>query len=210
MNTLPLTASLASADLRRRQLLEVALTVFARHGYRKASMDDVAQAAEVSRQGLYLHFPTKEELFRETVRHALQRSRTAVDEALAETTVALEDRLVRAFDAWIGQFVEAVGADVDDLVNACQTLLGTTVADEKRRFEARITAELEASGVAALYARRGLTAAELAATLCATAEGLKVVHTSRQAFVDGMRIAVRALCLPLDLRVTALARSESR
>lgn len=198
MNALPAPAPTVAADSRRRQLLEIALTVFARHGYRKASMDDVAQAAEVSRQGLYLHFPTKEDLFRETVRHALHRSQAAVDEALADTTAALEDRLVRAFDAWIGQFVEAVGADVGDLVDACRTLLGPTVDHEKRRFAQRVGAELDASGLAAVYARRGLTSADLAATLCATAEGLRLAHNSRQAFVDGMRVAVRALCVPLE------------
>ena len=32
----------------------------ARYGFKKTSMDDVAQAAGVSRQGLYLYFDTKE------------------------------------------------------------------------------------------------------------------------------------------------------
>ena len=64
-------------DPRRRGPLEAALTVFARYGYAKTSMDEIARTAQVSRQGLYLHFATKEELFRVAVRNALERSLNA-------------------------------------------------------------------------------------------------------------------------------------
>ena len=188
----------ASPERRRRQLLDTALAVFARHGYRKTSMDDVAQAAGVSRQGLYLHFPNKEELFRAAVEHALRRSQLQVSQALAEPDVSLEDRLVGAFDAWTGQFVEAIGSDVDDLVSACQNLLGPAVEAEKRAFAEKITCALESSGLAARYHRAGLSAADLAATLCATADGLKATLATRPAFVNAIRLAVRALCLPLS------------
>ncbi len=187
----------AAAENRRGQLLEAALGVFARHGYRKTSMDDVATVAGVSRQGLYLHFPNKEELFRTAVQHALRRSQLNVSEVLAAPGVSLEERLVGAFDTWVGQFVEAVGSDVDDLVSACRTLLGEAVDEEKRVFADKIASALDAAGLAKRYRRAGLTAADLASTLCATADGLKGTHTTRPAFVDAMRVAIRALCLPL-------------
>ena len=41
-----------------------ATAIFLRYGFKKTSMDDVAQAAGVSRQGLYLYFDTKDFLFR--------------------------------------------------------------------------------------------------------------------------------------------------
>jgi AcrR family transcriptional regulator len=55
------------SDERRAALLAAAAEVFARYGYRKASMDDVARAAGLSRQGLYLHYPTKDALFKAAV-----------------------------------------------------------------------------------------------------------------------------------------------
>ena len=186
----------SAVDARRRAVLEAALAVFARHGYKKASMDEVAHAAGVSRQGLYLHFPSKEDLFRATVAHALQRSQAAVAAVVDAADGSVEDKLVGAFDQWVGQFVEAVGADVDDLVDACRALLGPVVEEHEAQFAARIAALLESGGVAATYAPLDLTAKQLAALLCATAEGLKAKRTTRQAFVDGMRIAVRALCGP--------------
>ena len=199
----------ASVDPRKRSLLEAALGVFARHGYRKTSMDDVAQAAGVSRQGLYLHFPTKEDMFRAAVEQALTRSQAEVAGVLARRDGALEDRLVEAFDAWVGQFVEAVGSDVDDLVSVCKALLGPTVEQEKQRFVGRIAVALEEGGLAALYASAGLTATDLATTLCATANGLKVTHNTRRGFVAAMRVAIRALCLPQSVLARPAGRSRA-
>jgi AcrR family transcriptional regulator len=50
---------------RREQLLAAALEEFGRHGFHLTQMDQVAQAAEVSKALLYQHFASKEELFAE-------------------------------------------------------------------------------------------------------------------------------------------------
>ena len=38
---------------RQERVLAVALEVFGRYGFRKASMDEIARSADISRQGLY-------------------------------------------------------------------------------------------------------------------------------------------------------------
>jgi AcrR family transcriptional regulator len=43
------------------------METFARYGYRRASMDQVAEAADLTRQALYHHFESKEALFRAVV-----------------------------------------------------------------------------------------------------------------------------------------------
>jgi AcrR family transcriptional regulator len=48
---------------RREQLLEVAREVFARHGFHETSMNDVAEAAGVTKPVLYQHFASKRELY---------------------------------------------------------------------------------------------------------------------------------------------------
>ena len=53
---------------RRERILDAAMTTFAGRGYRDASMDDIASAAETSKGGVYFHFPTKESIFRELMR----------------------------------------------------------------------------------------------------------------------------------------------
>jgi AcrR family transcriptional regulator len=53
------------AAARRSQLLEVALERFAAGGYRETSMEEIADAAGVTKPVLYQHFHSKEQLFRE-------------------------------------------------------------------------------------------------------------------------------------------------
>jgi AcrR family transcriptional regulator len=48
----------------RAALVDAARTLFVAHGYTAVSTADIARAAEVTRNALYYHFPTKEALFR--------------------------------------------------------------------------------------------------------------------------------------------------
>ena len=48
---------------KREAFLDSAIGVFARFGFKKTSVDDLAQAAELSKQGLYLNFASKEEIY---------------------------------------------------------------------------------------------------------------------------------------------------
>jgi AcrR family transcriptional regulator len=61
------------APRRRRQLLDVALRVFGEHGFHSASMDDVAEAAGVTKPVLYQHFGSKRELYLELLRDVGQQ-----------------------------------------------------------------------------------------------------------------------------------------
>ena len=76
------TTRLPAAE-RRRQLLDVALGVFAREGYHAASMNDVAEAAGVTKPVLYQHFESKRELYLELLRDVGGRLEQAIAEATA-------------------------------------------------------------------------------------------------------------------------------
>ena len=51
------------ADQRRQQLLDVAREVFAERGFHATAMDDIAEAAGVTKPVLYQHFPSKRSLY---------------------------------------------------------------------------------------------------------------------------------------------------
>ncbi|HEX6312824.1 MAG TPA: TetR/AcrR family transcriptional regulator [Acidimicrobiia bacterium] len=51
------------AEQRRRQLLDVSCQVFAARGFHATVMDDIANAAGVTKPVLYQHFPSKRALF---------------------------------------------------------------------------------------------------------------------------------------------------
>src|ERR1700737_4663775 len=90
---------------RQEHVLSVALEVFGRYGFRKTSMDEVARSADISRQGLYLYFASKEALFRAAVGQELDTALGDASRCLNEAGAALDQRVVAALDAWLGRYV---------------------------------------------------------------------------------------------------------
>jgi AcrR family transcriptional regulator len=184
-------------DARRRKLLDAAIGVFLRFGFRKTSMDEVARAADVSRQGLYLHFATKEDLFRAAVQQVLETSLQGANSCLGDATLTAEKRLVGAFDAWMGYFIGVMGSGASDLVEASDALVGPIAAQHEKLFAEALAKAMRTVGLVAAYKATGLTAKQLTDTLSATARGLKHGCASRAEFVERFTYAVRALCMPL-------------
>jgi AcrR family transcriptional regulator len=93
-----MTTSLNETDSDRKQtIVSLAAGIFVRFGYKKTSMDEVAQTVRLSRQGLYLHFPNKETLFREVVAYLGLTVVSALDRALERPELDLEERLHAGF-----------------------------------------------------------------------------------------------------------------
>ncbi len=187
----------APDDPRRRRLLDAALATFMQFGFRKTSMEEVARAGQLSRQALYQHFSTKEELFRAAVRHAMASGLEAAAAQLRGECASVEARLSGAFDAWVGRYAGVAGSDVADLPEAVELLAGPVVAQHEEQFVELVAKAIRASGLPAAYKAAGITSRQLADTLNATARGLKHSCPSRDAFVERFGVAVRALCLPL-------------
>lgn len=68
--------------VREQQMLDAAVTGFARHGYRAASMDDIAEAAGVSKPLVYQYLRSKEDLFTACIQ---REAATLVDAVTAGT-----------------------------------------------------------------------------------------------------------------------------
>jgi AcrR family transcriptional regulator len=72
------------APRRRRQLLTVALRVFAERGYHPTSMNDLAEAAGVTKPVLYQHFRSKRALYLELLEDVGEQLRATIDKATTE------------------------------------------------------------------------------------------------------------------------------
>ena len=72
-----------TAEQRRRQLFAVALELFAQRGYRATTMDDIAEAAGVTKPLLYQHFSSKRSLYLELVDTIAQDLLDAIARAVA-------------------------------------------------------------------------------------------------------------------------------
>ncbi len=123
---------------RREAILAAAMAVFAERGYHGASVDDVAQAAGISKALIYEHFPSKKDL------HAslLERHVQEIFEALARAAAGPEPgevRLRNGVDAFL-EWVETHGrafrllfrdnfeADVAELLQGLQQQATTAIA----------------------------------------------------------------------------------
>jgi AcrR family transcriptional regulator len=73
-----------TADARRRQLFSVALSLFAERGYSATTMDDIAEAAGVTKPLVYQHFESKRALYLELMDVFSRELVTGIVKATAE------------------------------------------------------------------------------------------------------------------------------
>jgi len=178
---------------RRDRVLAAALATFARYGYKKTSMDDVARAADISRPGLYFLFSAKENLFRAAVTRALDRDIAAAGQTLSDAGRPLRDRLIEAFDLWTGRYVGPIARDVAVLMETHPEVLGRIVVDYPERFAAMVTEAIAAD----TPARSG----DVARTMLSAVSGIKHDAATREEFLERVTVAV-------DLLLTAFRRAQ--
>lgn len=96
-------------DERRLQLLQAAQEVFVASGYQGANMDDIAQAAYVSKPVLYQYFPSKRELYLELLDVNLRALGDVLHESL-QSTKHNKERVHDAIRAYFGYIAREDGA----------------------------------------------------------------------------------------------------
>ena len=79
----PEPAATSAVAARRLRILEAAARCFAKGGFARTRMEDVAAEARVSRALVHHHFGSKEELARQVQEHMLEEWSAAVDQAIA-------------------------------------------------------------------------------------------------------------------------------
>ncbi|MEZ4452978.1 MAG: TetR/AcrR family transcriptional regulator [Nannocystaceae bacterium] len=177
----------------RDLILDAAIPLVGSFGLKKTSVEDLARAAGLSKQGLYLHFASKEELLTAAMERYFDEGLRLTREALGRPDVALQERLVDALDAWFGRHLahfrlaslevlepgERAASAVDRIKRAYCKLLERAIADAPE------------------HARRGhvCTPAELSRVLFQFGLTWKEGHASRAAFRETLRLCVRA-CFP--------------
>jgi AcrR family transcriptional regulator len=92
----------------RARLLEAAATVFARRGYERASVEEIAETAGFTKGAVYAHFASKDELFLAMVDERFQRRAEAICRAWADDRNPLEQARDSA-----AEFMSFVDSDPD-------------------------------------------------------------------------------------------------
>ena len=109
---------------------------FARHGFAKTSMADIARAAGISRTSLYNHFPTKEDVFKALSERINTRVYNAVVAALGSRG-AWDERLLGVVNARVSWVYELLHASEygRELINEKNRICGGAVLAANDRFE---------------------------------------------------------------------------
>jgi TetR/AcrR family transcriptional repressor of uid operon len=91
------------------KIVESALIAFSKYGYDKTRMDDIAEAAKVSKGTLYLYFRSKEELF-----YAISETNILrLKEQLSTLMASRKEELVSNAEKFYENFHNETGQDFD-------------------------------------------------------------------------------------------------
>ena len=202
------TEELGNSTDRREQVLDAALVVFGRFGFRKTSMDQVAQAADISRPGLYFLFESKQALFRAAVKSALDAAFDDVEAVLDDTSISPGERLVRALDEWSGRYVGSVPGEVGELIATSGALLNDLFESYGQLFDEAMARMIRAERQT-FPSTRHLDPLQIAQTLHATASGWGAKLQTRDEFLRRITWAVQLTLEPGQMPNPARARSPS-
>ena len=159
---------------KEQKIVDAAIRLVRRHGYRKVTMSDIAEASGMSRPTLYAAFPNKEAVFAALAAHHAEQNEAATHERLgqAETLVA---RLACIFEVWIiGPFESAVDApEGPHPLRSAEAYAPAAIGDSYARLEQHLVSVLKDE----LPRRRGMTARDLAHILMLATKGLTTSAT---------------------------------
>ena len=182
----------APGSPQREAILVAATAIFLRYGFKKTSMDDVAQAAGVSRQGLYLYFETKDVLFGEALQYLVSHMISTARGVAEDRNFSLKDRLLGAFEAvHCSAFHNASREDALELLQSAQSADGALLVQLDRDLMGIVAALLAEAGAADRWKEAGVTVAELSEQLLMSAKGIKASVDTLTAYRERMLTAIR-------------------
>ncbi|MFK4147657.1 TetR/AcrR family transcriptional regulator [Streptomyces sp. NPDC004065] len=196
-----------SVEERRAQLLEAALSLFAHRAPEDVSLDDVAEAAGVSRPLVYRYFPGgKQQLYEAALRSAAEELRLCFDEPHEGPPLP---RLARALDRYL-TFVDQHDAGFSALLqggSVVETSRTTAIVDGVRRAAAeRILSHLEVADPGPrlrMTVRMWITAVE-AASLIWLDEGKQPPVEELRDWLVEQFVAVMTVTAARDAQTAAL------
>ncbi len=167
------------------------LKVFAMYGFRKASMGDIAKAANLSRQSIYNQFGSKEAVLDWAIAQFLEDGTDRVLAHLTDAEGAPEDVLNEVFRMWIGDHVPLLRGTPHGL-ELLETAMEAAAADTRDHggaFFRAIERYLKTSGLVGTEEE----ARDRAFVLHVASKGLLLKSETSDAFAEGMGRVIATL-----------------
>src|ERR1700682_681078 len=142
--------AMESGSAKANAIVLAGLQLFTQYGYRKTSIDDIAQAAQVDKRTVYLHFENKAAVFLPILEYLGDqvRQRCAAAERAGGTAV---DRLTGLLDGYFGMGFElfSKSENMPELAETFSKLARERIGDLNTEYEdqlARFLRSLEKTG----------------------------------------------------------------
>ena len=185
----------------RDRILDAAMLVFRRQGFRRSSIEQAAEAAGLTRQALYHHFKSKEALFRAAIERLHENALAAEIAAGTATEKAgggLADILIAEITARIGQLIAPLEGSphIEELFSEHLVQARDIYQKYAAHYAAQLTTTIERVCRKQGLALKGMTAPDFARCVEMAFHGTKSAYPAMQpadAFLRDFGIMVRTL-----------------
>jgi AcrR family transcriptional regulator len=184
------------------RILDAAMRVFRRHGFRRSSIEQAAEEAGLTRQALYHHFSSKEALFRAVIERLYEHA-LAAESAAAKAAEAkgrdLADILVSEIAARLNQlFASLEGSPhIEELFSEHLVQARDLYQTYATRFEGEVAATIaRVTRAGEMKLQNGVTVRELARCVEMAIHGTKSAYPSMRpvdAFLKQLETMLRML-----------------
>jgi len=170
------------------RILDAATAVFRRHGFRRSSIEQAAEAAGLTRQALYHHFKSKEALFRAVIERVYE-STLAAEIAAVETAekagAGLADILVAGVRGRLGHMITSFEGSphIEELFSEHLLQARDLYQKYSALYSAQAVTTIErVCRRQGLAIQNGMTSRELARCVEMAVYGAKSMHPMMQPF----------------------------
>src|SRR5262249_14174011 len=138
----------SATEGKRTAILDAALRLFGRYGYRRTSIDDIANEAEIAKGTVYLSFKSKEEIFRALCESLIARVQDNAERARL-LDEPLQARVLAILEAKFGLYFEVVrsSAHAAELMDSKNRLSDDLFEKHERRYQRLLREVIEAAAV---------------------------------------------------------------
>jgi TetR/AcrR family transcriptional regulator, regulator of autoinduction and epiphytic fitness len=165
-------------DEKRQRIVSAALAVFFKYGYQRVSMNEIAEAAGISRPGLYLYFSSKEEVFRAAI---LQFTDSLIEEISKglPSQKTIEEKVRYAFEVWIVQRFDLTlnSPEAKEISDSSYEFAQEALDQSYEKLES-ILASILKGHVKSSGNKKALSAEKMAHILTSAVRGFKLVAKS--------------------------------
>ena len=166
---------------RRQTILTSAWEIFAAYGFRRTSMQDIADKVGISRPALYLEFNNKADIFRGLARSIFQQNIVNAEEIFA-TDAPLKDKLLQVLVISFADFYQHIENTPhgEELLNIKTELAGDIYLDWLDEIKSTICEGINKAieNKSLEVGNSGIDAEEIASIIINTMHGSKSRQTS--------------------------------